>query len=240
MFIGFDPLYFIIMAPGLLLAMWAQSKVQSAFAEGSRYPSRSGITGAEAAARVMGSEGLRGIAIEPVHGALTDHYDPTSKVLRLSEPVYAERSLSALGVAAHEAGHALQDAHHYGPLKVRNLMVPVASLGSSASWILIMVGLMLGASGSFLGSKILVLGMLLFSGVVLFQLVNLPVEFDASRRAREALQMNGLVSAEEDQVVGRVLNAAAWTYVAGTLTSALTLVYYALRSGLLGGSSDDR
>jgi Zn-dependent membrane protease YugP len=119
-------------------------------------------------------------------------------------------------------------------------MVPVASLGSSASWILIMVGLMLGASGSFLGSKILVLGMLLFSGVVLFQLVNLPVEFDASRRAREALQMNGLVSAEEDQVVGRVLNAAAWTYVAGTLTSALTLVYYALRSGLLGGSSDDR
>lgn len=239
MFIGFDPLYFIILAPGLLLAAWAQFRVSSAFREGSQYPSRSGITGARAAAEVMAAEGVHSVEIEPVPGELTDHYDPTQKVLRLSEPVYGGRNLAALGVAAHEAGHAIQDAHRYSPLVVRNLMVPMASFGSNAAWIVFFIGLAMTYARMALGGPIMVLGMVLFSLVVLFQLVNLPVEFDASRRARVALQMSGLVGAEEDVVVGRVLNAAALTYVAGTLTSVLTLVYWLIRSGLLGGSRDE-
>jgi Zn-dependent membrane protease YugP len=234
-----DPLYFIILAPGLLLAAWAQYRVSSAFREGSQHPSRGGISGAQAAAEVMQADGVHGVAIEPVHGELTDHYDPTQKVLRLSEPVYGGRTLAALGVAAHEAGHAIQDAHRYSPLVVRNLMVPAASFGSSAAWIIFFVGLMMSSFRMALGTPVMILGMALFSLVVLFQVVNLPVEFDASRRARVALQMSGLVSPEEDVVVGRVLNAAALTYVAGTLTAVLQLVYWLLRSGLLGGSSDE-
>jgi Zn-dependent membrane protease YugP len=234
-----DPLYFIILAPGLLLAAWAQYRVSSAFREGSQYRSRGGISGAEAAAHVMQSEGIDNVAIEPVPGELTDHYDPSHKVLRLSEPVYGGRSLAALGVAAHEAGHAIQDAHRYSALVVRNLMVPVASFGSNAAWIVFFLGLIMSSMRMALGTPLMILGMVLFSGVVLFQLVNLPVEFDASRRARLALQMTGLVSPEEDVVVGRVLNAAALTYVAGTLTAVLTLLYWLIRSGLLGSSRDE-
>jgi Zn-dependent membrane protease YugP len=233
MFLGIDPLYYLLVAPGLLLAAWAQWRVQSAFHQGSQIPARSRITGAQAAAEVMQAEGVHGVAIEPVAGALTDHYDPSHKVLRLSEPVYAGDSLAALGVAAHEAGHAIQDAHRYSPLVIRNFMVPAASFGSSAAWIVFFIGMFLHMT------HLVIFGMLLFSAVVLFQLVNLPVEFDASRRARVALQMSGLVSPEEDATVGRVLNAAAWTYVAGTLTSILTLVYFLIRSGLLGGSRDE-
>lgn len=233
MFFGMDPLYFLIVAPGMLLAMWAQARVSWAFSEGSQIPSRSGITGAQAAAEVMNSEGVSGVEIEPVPGQLTDHYDPRSKVLRLSEPVYGGRSLAALGVAAHEAGHAIQDAHRYTGLVLRNLMVPAAGFGSNTAWIVFFIGLVLHST------NMMIIGMALFSAVVLFQLVNLPVEFDASRRARVALQMTGLISQEEDQVVGRVLNAAAWTYVAGTLTSILTLLYFLMRSGLLGERRDD-
>jgi Zn-dependent membrane protease YugP len=235
----FDPLYFLIMAPGLLLAAWAQYRVSSAFHAGSQYRSRGGISGAEAAAQVLQAEGIDNVAIEPVPGELTDHYDPTHKVLRLSEPVYAGRTLAALGVAAHEAGHAIQDAHRYSALVVRNLVVPVASFGSSAAWIIFFVGLVMSSARMALGTPLMILGMALFSGVVLFQLVNLPVEFDASRRARIALQMTGLVSPEEDVIVGRVLNAAALTYVAATLTAVLTLLYLLIRSGLLGSSRDE-
>ncbi len=181
----------------------------------------------------MRAEGVHDVRIEPVAGMLSDHYDPSHKVLRLSEKVYGNRSLAALGVAAHEAGHAIQDANHYSPLVVRNLLVPAASLGSNAAWIVFVAGLMLGFA------KLMIVGMALFSAVVIFQLVNLPVEYDASRRARHALQMTGLVSPQEDQTVGRVLNAAALTYVAATLTSVLTLLYFVIRSGLLGGSRDD-
>jgi Zn-dependent membrane protease YugP len=234
MFVGIDPLYYLLLAPGLLLAAWAQYRVQSAFHQGSQIPARSGVSGAQAAAEVMQTEGVHGVAIEPVAGALTDHYDPSHKVLRLSEPVYDGRSLAALGVAAHEAGHAIQDAHRYAPLVVRNLMVPAASFGSSAAWIIFFVGII------FHMAHLMIVGMALFSAVVLFQLVNLPVEFDASRRARVALQMSGLVSPEEDATVGRVLNAAALTYVAATLTSILTLLYFVIRSGLLGSSRDER
>jgi Zn-dependent membrane protease YugP len=232
-FLGFDPMYFLFLAPGLLLALWAQIRIQSAYHEGSQHRSPSGITGAQAAAEVMGAEGIADVRIEPVPGQLTDHYDPAHKVLRLSEGVYATSSLAAMGVAAHEAGHAVQHARGYAPLAVRNLIVPVASFGSSAAWIVFAIGLVFRSFG------LVMVGIILFSAVVVFQLVNLPVEFDASARARRALLTTGLIRPEQDQVVGRVLNAAAWTYVAATLTSILTLLYFLFRSGLLGGSRSD-
>lgn len=229
----YDPLYFLFAAPGLLLAMWAQARVSSAFRQGSEVPSQSGISGADAAAEVMRAENVHGVEIEPVAGHLTDHYDPTAKVLRLSESVYGGRNLAALGVAAHEAGHAIQDARRYSPLVARNAIVPLAGFGSNAAWGVFFLGLILRMP------VVMMAGLALFSAVVLFQVVNLPVEFDASRRARVALQMSGLVSPEEDLVVGKVLNAAALTYVAGTLTSVLTLLYYVFRSGLFGRSDDE-
>ena len=231
--LGFDPMHFVFLVPGMLLALWAQARVSMAYAEGSQIGASSRITGAQAAAEVMHAEGVHGVAIEPVSGHLTDHYDPRHKVLRLSEANYAGRSLAALGVAAHEAGHAIQDAHGYSPLVVRNLMVPLASFGSNASWIVMIAGVFLQ------WFNLILLGIALFGATVAFQLVNLPVEFDASRRARHALQMTGLIRPEEDRVVGKVLNAAAWTYVAATLTSILTLLYYLYRAGLIGDSRRD-
>jgi uncharacterized protein len=229
----FDPLYLIISLPAMALAGWAQWRVHSAYAEASKYRSRAGLTGAQAAANIIHSEGVDRVAIEPVQGFLSDHYDPSHKVLRLSPGVYESDSLAALGIAAHEAGHALQDSHRYTPLVVRNLIVPLASFGSSAAWLVIMAGLLMSLKGLVLA------GIILFSTVVAFQVINLPVEFDASRRARQQLLANGLISTDEDRVVGKVLNAAALTYVAGTLSSILTLLYFLLRSGLLGGRSDD-
>jgi Zn-dependent membrane protease YugP len=228
----FDPVYFLFLAPAMLLAAWAQMRVKSAYAEGSQIPSSAGVTGAQAAAEVMHSEGLNRVDIEPVDGYLSDHYDPRHKVLRLSPGVYSEHSLAALGIAAHEAGHALQDAHGYGPLAIRNLLVPVAGFGSNFAWIVMIVGFFMGSMNIIIG------GIALFSAVVVFQLVNLPVEFDASRRAREHLLATGLITAQEEPVVAKVLNAAAWTYVAATLSSILTLLYFLFRSGLLGGRSE--
>ena len=231
--IGFDPLYFMMIAPAMLLAAWAQWKVQSAFSHGSKTRSASGLTGAQAAKRILEAEGIYNVTIEPIAGMLSDHYDPTHKVLRLSSQVYGSNSIAALGVAAHEAGHAVQDATRYPLLVIRNAVVPLANIGSNASWVLIFAGMLLQITQLF------ILGVAAFSLTVFFQVVNLPVEFDASRRARNALLMTGLVHPDEDREVGRVLNAAAMTYVAGTITSILTLVYYLIRSGLLGGSSDD-
>ena len=233
MFLGFDPVYFLFLAPAMALAAWAQLRVHSAYAAGSEIPSSSGVSGAEAAALIMRSDGINNVQIEPVEGFLSDHYDPSHKVLRLSPGVYASHSLAALGIAAHEAGHALQDAHRYSPLVVRNLLVPAASFGSNISWFAILGGMLLGMT------NLILLGIALFSATVVFQLVNLPVEFDASRRARQQLQMMGLVTPEEDRVVARVLNAAALTYVAATLTSILTLLYYLFRFAGLGGNSDE-
>jgi len=226
----FDPLYFLILAPGILLALWAQFRVQRAYQEASRIPAESGYTGAQGAAAVLHSAGVPGVAIEPVDGFMSDHYVPGQHLLRLSPQVYAGRSLAALGIAAHEAGHAIQDADRYPLLVMRNGLVPLASVGSNLSWLILVVGFLMH---SF---HLVLAGIVLFSVVVLFQLVNLPVEFDASRRARLALVSNGLVSPEEEVVVGRVLNAAALTYVAATLSSVLTLIYFLLRSGLLGNS----
>jgi Zn-dependent membrane protease YugP len=227
----FDPMYFVFLVPGMLLAAWAQWRVQSTFHAASQMPSPNRLSGADAARVVMQEGGVEGVGIEPVAGMLSDHYDPSAKVLRLSEGVYSERSLAALGVAAHEAGHAIQDAHRYSPLVARNFLVPMASFGSNFSWIVMMAGFFLQIA------NLIYLGIGLFGLTVLFQVVNLPVEFDASRRARQSLMMAGLVNADDDREIGRVLNAAALTYVAATLTSVLTLLYFLYRAGLLGGNS---
>lgn len=229
----FDPMYFVFLAPGIILAAWAQWRVHSAYGEASQIPAASGYSGAEAAAALLQSAGVPEVQIEPTEGFLSDHYVPGEHVLRLSPDVYAGRSLAALGIAAHESGHALQDAQRYPLLVLRNGLVPVAAIGGNLSWIIIMVGFAL-ASLNFI-----LVGIAAFSVTVICQLVNLPVEFDASRRARIALVDSGLVTAEEDQIVGRVLNAAALTYVAATLSSILMLLYYLFRAGLLGGRSND-
>jgi Zn-dependent membrane protease YugP len=221
--------YFLFALPGMLLSMWAKTRISAAYAQGSRVPASSGLTGAEAAAAVMQAGGVSGVAIQPVAGELSDHYDPRQKVLRLSNDVYAGRSLAAVGVAAHEAGHAIQDASHYPGLVVRNLIVPMASIGSTFFWILLLAGVAFGIA------RLVLLAVILFSLTVVFQLVNLPVEFNASRRGRQMLKSTGIIQPEEDQVVGTVLNAAAWTYVAGALTSLLTLLYFMVRLGILGG-----
>jgi uncharacterized protein len=226
-FLNIDYLLFAL--PGILLASWAQWRISSAYAAASRVPAMSGLSGAEAARAVMQAGGVGPVAIEPVAGQLTDHYDPRHKVLRLSEGVYSGRSLAAVGIAAHEAGHAIQDASRYPGLVVRNAIVPVASLGSTVFWLLILAGLILGMF------RLILLGIILFSITVIFQLINLPVEFDASRRARQMLLSTGIVAPDEDHVVGQVLNAAAWTYIAATLTSVMTLLYYLFEFGLLGG-----
>jgi Zn-dependent membrane protease YugP len=236
MFGWFDPMYFVFLAPGILLALWAQWRVKSAYAQASRIPARSGYSGAEAAHALLQTAGVPGVQIEPVQGFLSDHYVPGQRVLRLSPEVYAGRSLAALGIAAHESGHAIQDATRYPLLVLRNGMVPLASLGGTLSWIIIMVGFLLMTAESFLGKPVLWLGIGAFGLTVVFQLVNLPVEFDASRRARVALAEGGLITAEEDVVVKKVLDAAALTYVAATLTGILTLLYFLFRAGLLGGS----
>jgi Zn-dependent membrane protease YugP len=225
----FDPWYFLFLAPGMILAIWAQWRVKSAYAEASRIPAASGYAGAQAADALLHSAGVNGVSIEPVEGFLSDHYSPGEKILRLSPDVYSGRSLAALGIAAHESGHAMQDAQKYPLLVWRNALVPLANFGSNAAWLIMFVGFVLASM------QLILAGIVAFSLTVAFQLVNLPVEFDASRRARIALVNSGLITPEEDLTVGKVLNAAALTYVAATLTSVLTLLYFLLRSGLLGG-----
>ena len=234
-----DLWYFVFLAPGMLLAMWAQWRVQAAYTWASGLRASTGITGAQTAYAILQAEGISDVGIEPIAGQLSDHYDPTTKTLRLSEGVYGSESLAALGIAAHEVGHALQDAHRYPLMVLRGALVPMASFGSGMSWVVIMAGMFMLAMHLVLGKVVLLAGIGLFSLTVIFQLVNLPVEFDASRRARIALVQHGLIAPDEDEVVKRVLDAAALTYVAATLTTVLTLLYYLWRSGLLGGRNDD-
>jgi Zn-dependent membrane protease YugP len=223
MWFGIDPLYWLMLAPALVLGLWAQMRVKSAFAEAQRV--RAPMSGAAAARYVLDSAGLQQVVIEPVQGYLSDHYDPRHKVLRLSPPVYQGQSMAAVGVAAHEAGHAIQDAVRYTPLVVRNLAVPVASFGGGISIFLLMMGAMMQVAG------LITLGIIAYSAVVFFQLVNLPVEFDASKRAKVQLDALGVVPRDQQEYVNKVLNAAAWTYVAGTLQAVLTLLYFILRFG---------
>ncbi len=226
----FDPMYFIAIAPALLLAAWAQWKVQASFAKASAEPAP--LSGAAAARHILDSAGATDVRIETMPGHLTDHYDPREKVLRLSQDVYSERSLAAVGIAAHEAGHALQDAQGFALMGVRNAAVGVANLGSGLGALLLMVGL------GFALQTLAWVGVALFAGTVFFQLVNLPVEIDASNRAKAQLVGLGIVPAAEMPAVNAVLNAAAWTYVAATLQSILTLLYYAFL--IVGNSRDDR
>lgn len=225
----FDPVYLLFMLPGVLLAGWAQLKVKSAIAEMSKIPARSGLTGAQTAARLLQANGLHRVGIEPTRGMLGDHYDPRHKVLRLSPDVYNGRSLAAVGIAAHEAGHAIQDDTGYAPLALRNGIIPMARIGPGVGMILLFIGCLLQSMGMILA------GIILFSAFVLFQLINLPVEYNASRRAKEVLLANGIITAAEEPAVSKVLSAAALTYVAATITAILQLLYFLYRAGLLGG-----
>ena len=230
----FDPMYMLLVAmPALLLGVWAQGRVKSAFARAKEIPTDRGWTGQQIAAAILQANNIHDVAIEPVQGFLSDHYDPRHKVLRLSPDVYHGRSLAAAGVAAHEVGHAIQDARSYSPLIWRNAVVPMAGFGSNFGIIIAIVGIGMGLS------TIAVVGVALFTMVVIFQLVNLPVEFNASARARETLVAAGIVSPQQEREVARVLNAAAMTYVAATISAILTLVWLLVRSGLLGGSRRD-
>ena len=224
----FDPAYFLAIAPAVLLAMWAQWRVHASFAAAAQQPAP--LSGAAAARHILDSAGATDVAIEQVPGQLSDHYDPRSKVLRLSSQVYGSRSLAAVGIAAHEAGHALQDHQGFSLMALRNAAVGVANVGSGAGLMVFMVGLALALK------PLAWLGIAMFGATVLFQLINLPVEIDASNRAKAQLVDLGIVPGAEMPHVNRVLNAAAWTYVAATLQSVLTLLYYA--SFLSGGSSD--
>ncbi len=223
----FNPMYLVYVGPAILLALWAQMKVKSAYAQAGQYRASSGLSGAETAQRILNANGISDVAIEPVKSFLGDHYDPRHKVLRLSPEVYHGRSLASLGIAAHEVGHAIQDARAYAPLALRNGLVPVASLGSQLSVALIMVGVVLMWLRTGLGQPVAVVGLGLFATVVLFQLINLPVEFNASKRARQILLANDMITTDEDKVVAKVLNAAAMTYVAATITAIMTMLYYA-------------
>ena len=218
------------MLPGMALSGWAAVSVKSAIAKASRIRPSSGMCGAEAAARILAAEGLQHVAIEQTRGMLGDHYDPRKKVLRLTPEIYQGRTLAAVGIAAHEAGHAIQDAHAYAPLAIRNKLVPMASVGSSLSWVMLIGGFVLQSQ------SLIFAGIALFSVTVVFQLINLPVEFNASTRAREVLVNNSIVMRNELAPVSKVLNAAAMTYVAATITAVLQLLYFLYRSGLLGGS----
>lgn len=220
----FDPTYFLYVAPALLLTLWAQAQVRSSFAAASQVPAR--LTGRGAARLVLDAAGLRHIPIEPVAGMMTDHYDPRHKVLRLSEGVFNQPTLAAVGIAAHEAGHTIQDATRYWPLTIRNMAVPVASTGSGLGIFVLMIGMMLASANSALGQWLVIVGLVMFGGVVFFQLVNLPVEFDASRRAKQELASHGIVTPAEMPYVERVLSSAAWTYVAATLQSIMVLLYF--------------
>jgi Zn-dependent membrane protease YugP len=232
MFLGIDPLYWIMMAPVLLLSLWASLRVKSAFKKYSRIQSRSGLTGAKVAQLILNRNGLSHIPVVETKGFLSDHYDPIKKVVRLSPEVFGSDSLASIGVAAHETGHAVQHAKHYSPLVLRNTIAPTASIGSNMAWIVIMAGFILGSLG------LVKIGIVLFSVVVVFQLITLPVEFNASARAKEMLASYGVVSSAEMAGVSRVLSAAAMTYVAAAASAIVTLLYFLLRSGLLGGRDD--
>ncbi|MEM6364094.1 MAG: zinc metallopeptidase [Planctomycetota bacterium] len=211
-------IYVLFVIPPFLIGLYAQWRVKSSFAAMSQVPAR--MTGAEAARRMLDASGLNSVGIEQVPGQLSDHYDPRAKVLRLSPDVYGGRSMAALGVACHEAGHAYQDAQSYAPLVIRNAAVPAANFGSGIG------ATLLGVGAIFTIPAIMWIGVILFAAVVFFQLVNLPVEFNASSRAREHLVGYGLINDREEQYVAKVLNAAALTYVAATLQSIMTLAYY--------------
>ena len=219
-----DPLWIVMALPALILSIWAQFKVSRAFKKYSQVRNYRGLTGAEAARAILDYNGLGNVAIEETGGWLSDHYDPMHRVLRLSPPVFRQPTVTALAVAAHEAGHAIQHKAGYKPLTLRTMMVPATMFSSNFAWILLLGGLL------FSWKPLLWAGIALYSVAVLFTLVTLPVEFDASRRAKETLLAMGLVSQEEAKGVAEVLNAAAMTYVAAAVSAVLELLYFIIRA----------
>ena len=227
----FDPTMILVLI-GVVLSMAASAKVNSTYAKFSRVRSMTGMTGAEAARQLLNSQGIYDVQIRHVSGNLTDHYDPRTKIVNLSDAVYDSTSVAAIGVAAHECGHAMQDYEAYAPLKLRGAIVPVVNIGAQLSWPMILLGLFFGG----IGSPLINVGILLFSLSVLFQLVTLPVEFNASSRAVRLLNSMGILRGEEVGYTKQVLGAAALTYVAAAAGSILQLLRLVI---LFGGRRDD-
>jgi uncharacterized protein len=235
----FDPMYWMVIGLGMALSIWASLKTKGTFHKYSQFTTRSRMTGADIAKAIMRDANINDVSVEPVRGTLTDHYDPRTKTLRLSEGVYAGTTMSAAGVAAHEVGHAIQHAQNYAPLKFRSAWVPVANLGGGISVFVLIMAAMLGGAATATGHNVALVGVLLFATTTVFTLVTLPVEFDASRRALVTLKRGSYLTPEELAGAKKVLDAAALTYVAAFVTSALTLFYWAMRLGLLGGRRND-
>jgi len=215
-----DTIYWILIIPILILSIWAQSSVSSKFKKYSAVRNMRGLTGADAAREVLRVNGVHNVPIQPCTGSLTDHYDPRNNTIYLSESVYSAPTVAAVGVASHEAGHAVQYAMGYAPVKLRTAIIPVTQFGSKFAFIALFAGLFLGSSA------LLLIGVLLFSAMTFFQLVTLPVEFNASNRALEAIEQSGILTSEEQEGARKVLRAAALTYVAALLASAAQLLRY--------------
>jgi len=228
----FDPFYMAIMLIGFIFSFAAQMWVKSSTSKWDKVALKGGLTGKDIAARILRARGITDVSIESVSGVLSDHYDPRNKTLRLSHGVYKGRSVTAAGIAAHEVGHAIQDADNYALMGFRQVLVPVANIGTQAGIWMVIIGAMIGLTG------IAKLGVFLFGGFVLFTIITLPVEIDASSRAKKLLLSNNIVTKEEAVGVSAVLTAAAATYLAAALTSLLQLFYFAMRAGLLGGRDD--
>ena len=228
----FDPMYFLFIAPAFIFSLWASWRTKANFKTYSRVAVSSGMSGAEAAQRILDGAGIRDVSVGRSRGLLSDHYNPVNKTLALSDGVFDSRSLAAVGIAAHEAGHAIQHAKGYAPLKLRSLLVPTAGIGSNLGYIVMLMGLL------FASQNMVLVGAVLFSAVLLFQLVTLPVEFDASNRAKALVVKQGIVGVDERRGMDKVLNAAAMTYVAAVASSLATLLYFLFRAGLLGGRRD--
>ncbi|MBI4124913.1 MAG: zinc metallopeptidase [Deltaproteobacteria bacterium] len=235
----FDPLYMMVMLVGLGLSLWATAKVKSNFAKYSKLPAAAGLSGAEVARRILEQQGIQDVQVEVTgghqflgmggDGILDDHYDPRVKKVRLSSHVYQGTSQAAVAIAAHETGHAIQHARAYAPFKVRSVLAPAASLGSNLAYFFLLIGFLMHSM------SMIKLGILAFGLGVVFMFVTLPVEWDASNRAKKLLSEYGLVSTQDSKGVAAVLNAAALTYVAAAAAALLNLLYYLFRSGLLGG-----
>jgi Zn-dependent membrane protease YugP len=223
----FDPVYFLFVGPAILLSLWASYRTKTTFKKYSAIRVISGMTGAQAAQRLLERAGISDVKIVPTAGVLSDHYNPVTKTLALSEPVYGTNSVAAVGVACHEAGHAIQHAQNYAPLWARSALVPTANIGSKLGYWVMLIGLFLMSS---IGPTMVYVGAILFSAVLIFQVVTLPVEFDASRRAKVLAFEHGIVTSQERDGVASVLNAAALTYVAAAASTLMTLLYFLSRA----------
>ena len=226
----FDPLYFLMALPAILLMAWAQFRVKHTYAQAMQMPAP--LSGAAAARYILDKAGLEDVPIEPTQGELSDHYDPRDRTVHLSAEVYHSQTIAAVGIAAHEVGHAIQHAHGYLPFAMRAIAVPAATYGPMLFLVLIVLGALLSSP------HLILLGLAAYGGLVVFQIVNLPVEFDASNRAKRVLSELNIVDEQGAIAVRSVLNAAGWTYVAATLQAVLTLLYYVIRLGGMGRDRD--